>query len=226
MANILQPLFESSFNTNNIIEEGDNGKKSLYVEGIFAQAEIVNRNKRFYPSNVLKESVKKYSDEFITRNMGASELEHPNSMAINPDRIAARIIKMNEQSENNFYGKALIVDTDCGRTAKGLIEGGFQLGMSTRAEGSVVASKAGVNVVQEGLRIVAIDLVMMPSGPDCYVSGIMESATPFWNTIEQYADGNLVESFQKEMKKMTTSQINEKKLALFQQFMESIKVKS
>lgn len=224
MAKIL-PLFEESFLTKNIIDESVDGKK-MYVEGIFAQAEVVNRNKRFYPKSVLDESINNYKKEFISRNMGASELEHPNSMSINPDRIAARIITMENVEGNNYYGKALIVDTQCGNTARGLIEGGFQLGMSTRAEGSVKPSKSGVNIVQEGLRMVAVDLVLSPSGPDCYVNGIMESSTPFWNTIESYADANLIESFQKEMRGMSVKQINEQKFELFKKFVDAIKIKS
>jgi hypothetical protein len=217
------PLVESSFNTKNILESET---KNYYVEGIFAQAEKVNRNKRIYPRQVLKESVDKYTNEFISRNLGASELEHPKNMEINSDRIAARIIKMDEVETNNFYGKALIVDTECGKRARALMEGGFQLGMSTRAEGSVKLTESGVSVVNPNLRIVAVDLVMQPSGIDCYVNGIMESNSPFWNTIEEYADANLIESFQKEMKMMSVSQINENKLALFKKFMDAIRVKS
>lgn len=219
------PLLECSFNTKNIVEESTQGK-NMYVEGIFAQAEVVNRNKRLYPNHVLAESVSQYREEFISKNMGASELEHPKSMEINSSRIAGRIISMDEVEKNNYYGKALIVDTECGRTARGLIEGGFRLGMSTRASGSVKLTESGVSVVESGLRIVAVDLVLSPSGPDCYVTGIMESGSDFWNTIDEYADANLIESFQKEMKGMTVKQINENKLKLFQKFVEAIKVKS
>lgn len=217
-------LVESSFNTKNIIEEGDTGKK-MYVEGTFLQAEIVNRNKRIYPKSVMESAVQMYLDEYVSRNMGASELEHPNTMQINPDRIAGRILKIEEREPNNYWGKALIVDTQCGRTARGLIEGGFQLGMSSRASGSVKESSSGVAIVQPDLKLVAVDLVMQPSGPDCYVQGIMESSSPFWNTIEEYADANLIESYRKEMQKMTVSQLHERKVELFTKFMDTITAK-
>lgn len=219
-------LVESSFMTKNTIEESGEDKK-FYVEGVFVQAEKVNRNKRLYPHAVLQESVSRYKEEYVDRNLGGSELEHPkDSMSLNPDRIAGRIIKLDEAEPNNFWGKALIVDTECGRRARALIEGGFQMGMSSRATGSIKESSSGVAIVQPDLRMVAIDLVMQPSGIDCYVNGILESSSPFWNTIEEYADANLIESFQKEMKSMSMAQINENKFALFAKFMEAIKIKS
>lgn len=213
-------LFESNYNTSSLIEmEGK--EKKLYVEGIFMQAEVINRNKRIYPISVMEEAVKSFREDFMARNMAAAELQHPNSLEINPERIAARITEIN-QDGNNFYGKALIVDTPMGRIAKGLIEGGFTLGMSTRAAGKVKQNSFGIAEVQEGLRYVAIDLVTSPSSPDAYVHGIMESNSPFWNTIEEYADANLIESYKKNMQTMTVNQLNENKYALYQQFMNAL----
>jgi hypothetical protein len=218
-------LLESNFNTNNIIEESADGPKKMYVEGIFCQAEVVNRNRRIYPKNVMESAVGRYKNDYMARNMGASELKHPNSMEIDPDRIAARIVNIDE-SGNDYYGKALIVDTVCGRTAKALIEGGFTLGMSTRASGSVRKSKTGINEVQGDLVYHAIDLVMSPSSPDAYVTAIMESDSSLWNTIEEYADANLIEDYRKEMQLMTVSQLNENKIAMFAKFMETLTRKS
>jgi hypothetical protein len=219
-------LLESNFNTKNIIEDAiDGSPKKMYVEGIFMQAEVVNRNRRIYPKTVMESACNRYKTDYMARNMGASELKHPNSMEIDPDRIAARIVNIDE-SGNDYYGKALIVDTVCGRTAKALIEGGFTLGMSTRASGSVKKTKSGISEVQNDLVYHAIDLVMSPSSPDAYVSAIMESASPFWNTIEEYADANLIEDYKKEMQLMTVSQLNENKIRLFQQFMETLTRKS
>lgn len=213
-------LFESNYNTSSLVEmEGK--EKKLYVEGIFMQAEVVNRNKRIYPLGVMEEAVSSFRDDFMARNMAAAELQHPQSLEINPERIAARITEIN-QDGNNFFGKALIVDTPMGRIAKGLIEGGFTLGMSTRAAGRVKKNTYGIDEVQEGLRYVAIDLVTSPSSPDAYVNGIMESGSALWNTIEEYADANLIESYRNNMKKMTTQQINENKYALYQQFINTL----
>lgn len=213
-------LHESNYSTS-VIEEGVDKEKKLYVEGIFMQAEVVNRNKRIYPLSVMEEAVHSFREDFMARNMAAAELQHPNSLEINPERIAARITEIN-QNGNDFYGKALIVDTPMGRIAKGLIEGGFTLGMSTRAAGKVKQNSFGIAEVQEGLRYVAIDLVTSPSSPDAYVHGIMESNSPFWNTIEEYADANLIESYKKNMQTMTVNQLNENKYALYQQFMNAL----
>lgn len=215
-------LIESTFNTKNIIEEAtEQSAKKMYVEGIFLQAEVVNRNKRIYPKQIMETAVNRYKNDYMSRNMGASELKHPNSMEIDPDRVAARIISVTENG-NDYYGKALIVDTACGRTAKALIEGGFTLGMSTRASGQTKPFKNGVEIVQEGLIYHAIDLVMSPSSPDAYVKGIMESATPFWDTIEEYADANLIEDYKKEMQLMTVQQLDENKIELFNKFINTI----
>lgn len=219
-------LLESNFDTHNIIEEATATKpKQMYVEGIFMSAEQVNRNRRIYPKSVMESAVDKYKTDYMARNMGASELKHPGSMEIDPDRIAARIISIDEDG-NNYRGKALIVDTVCGRTAKALIEGGFTLGMSTRATGSIKKTKSGIDEVQKDLAYHAIDLVMQPSGIDCYVEGIMESASPFWNTIEQYADANLIEDYRNEMKLMTVKQIDESKIKLYNKFIETLTLKS
>lgn len=213
-------LHESNYTTS-VLSEGDGKEKKLYVEGIFMQAEVVNRNKRIYPISVMEEAVQSFREDFMARNMAAAELQHPNSLEINPERIAARITEIN-QDGNNFYGKALIVDTPMGRIAKGLIEGGFTLGMSTRAAGKVKQNSYGIAEVQEGLRYVAIDLVTSPSSPDAYVHGIMESNSPLWNTIEEYADANLIEDYKKNMQKMSVSQLNENKYALYQQFINTL----
>ena len=213
-------LHESNYSTS-VSTEGEDKDKKLYVEGIFMQAEVINRNKRIYPISVMEEAVKSFKDDFMSRNMAAAELQHPNSLEINPERIAARITEIN-QDGNNFYGKALIVDTPMGRIARGLIEGGFTLGMSTRAAGKVKRNSLGIDEVQDGLKYVAIDLVTSPSSPDAYVHGIMESNSSFWNTIEEYADANLIESYRKNMQSMTVNQLNENKYALYQQFMNAL----
>lgn len=213
-------LTESNYTTS-VLEEGTGDSKKLYVEGIFCQSSIVNKNKRIYPREIMEEAVDAFKRDYIDRNMAAAELNHPQSLEVNPERIAARITELNQDGDD-FYGKALIVDTPMGRIAKGLIEGGFQLGMSTRAAGQVKTNGLGISEVQKGLRYVAIDLVSNPSSPDAYVQGIMESNSQFWSTIEEYADANLIESYKKEMQRMSVSQINENKIALYQKFINTL----
>lgn len=207
------------------IIEGVDSEKKLYIEGIMVSADIVNRNKRVYPKSVVESAINTYRTNYISRNKAGLELSHPNSQEINPDRVAARLLYINE-SDKNYIGRALVVDTPCGRTVKGLIEGGFDLGFSSRGQGTVKVTESGVGVVQEDLVYSAIDIVWNQSAPDAMVSAIMESTSPFWNTVEEYADANLIESFQKEMKGLTTLQISENKLRLFEKFVQLIKVKS
>lgn len=206
------------------IIEGEGSEKKLYIEGIMCSADIVNRNKRIYPKNVMESAIQRYKQDYIDTNKAGMELNHPkDSLEVDLDRIAARILTIREEG-NHYIGKALVVDTPCGKTVKGLIEGGFNLGVSTRGVGTVKMSESGVAIVQNDLRYSAIDIVFNNSAPDALVKGIMESSSPFWNSIEEYADANLIESFKKEMQGMTTKQINEQKFRMFQKFVEAIKV--
>lgn len=208
------------------IIEGEGSEKKLFIEGIMCSADVVNRNKRIYPKNVMESAVNKYRQDYIDTNKAGMELNHPkDSLEVDLDRIAARIINIREDG-NHYIGKALVVDTPCGKTVKGLIEGGFDLGVSTRGAGSLKMTESGVAVVQPDLHYTAIDIVWQNSAPDALVKGIMESTSPFWNSIEEYADANLIESFKKEMQGMTVKQINERKYQMFMKFVEAIKVKN
>lgn len=207
------------------IVEGEGTEKKLYIEGVMCSSDIVNRNKRIYPQNVMESAINKYKKDFIDTNKAGMELNHPkDSLEVDLDRIAARILTI-RQEDNHYIGRALVVDTPCGKTVRGLIEGGFSLGVSTRGAGTIKMSESGVAIVQPDLHYTAVDIVWNQSAPDALVKGIMESASPFWNSIEEYADANLIESFKKEMQGMTTKQINEQKFAMFQKFVEAIKVK-
>lgn len=216
-------LIESS--TATPLYEGEGDTKQLYIEGVMCSADIVNRNKRIYPKAVMQEAIQRYQKEFIDTNTAGMELNHPkDSLEVDLGRVAARILNIREEG-NHYIGKALVVNTDCGRTVRGLIEGGFTLGVSSRGSGSLKMTESGVSVVQPDLHYTAIDIVWHPSNHASLIQGIMESSSPFWNTIEEYADANLIESFQKEMKGMTVKQINEKKFELFQKFVDAIKTK-
>lgn len=210
-SSVAQPIFE-----------GEGAEKKLYIEGIMCSADVVNRNKRIYPKNVMESAVNKYRQDFVDTNRAGMELNHPkDSLEVDLDRIAARILSIREEG-NNYIGKALVVDTPCGNTVKGLLSGGFSIGVSTRGAGSIKMSESGVAIVQPDLQYTAVDLVWHPSNVNSLVQGIMESASPFWNSIEEYADANLIESFKKEMQGMTVKQINEQKYQMFLKFVEAI----
>lgn len=214
-------LVETNFNTNILFEgEGDSEKK-MYIEGIFLQADIVNKNRRIYPKEIMETAVMEYQVNAIDRNTAIGELDHPPTLGINSDRIACKIVKI-EEDGSNFRGKALLLPTPMGNIARTLIESGIQMGVSSRAGGAVKRNSLGIDEVQSGLKFVAIDIVSQPSAPDAYVQGVMESGSAFWNTIEECADANLIEDYRKSMQKMTVKELNERKFELYQTFINTL----
>lgn len=158
---------------NSIIEEGTDGQKSMFIEGIFLQDSIKNRNGRMYPKEVMSEAVNKYQRDFIDTKRSISELNHPTSPQVNPER-ASHMVTSIKESGNNWIGKAKILNTPMGNIVKNLIQDGVSMGVSSRGLGAVKESN-GANVVQNGFYITAIDVVSDPSAPDAFVNGIMEN---------------------------------------------------
>lgn len=214
-------LVESNFNTNILTEGDESSEKKMYIEGIFLQADIVNRNRRIYPKEIMEAAVQEYVDNGVNRHTAVGELDHPPTLTINSDRIACKIVEITEDG-SNFRGKALLLPTPMGKIARSLIESGIQMGVSSRAAGAVKKNSLGINEVQEGLKFVAIDIVSQPSAPDAYVQGVMESGSTFWNTIEECTDANLIEDYKKSMQKMTMKELNEQKFALYQLFIDTV----
>jgi hypothetical protein len=154
-----------------IVEEKEGGK-NYYIQGIFMQAEQTNRNNRRYQLNVMEREVARYNNDYIKTNRAVGELGHPNGPAINLDRISHKIVAL-EQDGNNFIGKAKIVDTPMGKIARGLLESGVQLGVSSRGMGSI-KDVGGIMEVQEDFFLATpADIVADPSAPDAFVQGIM-----------------------------------------------------
>jgi hypothetical protein len=160
-----------------IQEDATSGKKKLYVEGIYMQAERTNRNGRVYTKPILESAVRAYDHNFIQKNRAISELGHPASPQVNLDRVSHRITELHWDG-NNVMGKAIILDTPMGQIARGLIEGGTMLGISSRGMGSL-EKKGQVSYVKEDYTISAIDLVSDPSAPEAFVNGIMEGVEFF-----------------------------------------------
>jgi hypothetical protein len=151
------------------------GKKSMFIEGIFLQGGIKNRNGRMYPVEILAKEVNRYNEEYVKKNRAFGELGHPNGPQINLDRIS-HMHKELRQEGGNFWGKAKLMDTPCGKIAKDLIGEGASLGVSSRGMGSVRPNKEGVNEVQGDFHLAtAADIVVDPSAPDAWVQGIMEN---------------------------------------------------
>lgn len=164
-------ITETTFEVD-VLEEATSGNKDLYITGPFAQAEKKNRNGRIYPLSILEREINRYDREMIKTGRALGELEHPQSTEIDPRKASHRIVEMKKVG-NDFIGKALVLDTTDGNIVRGLIKGGTNIGVSTRGVGSVT-NRGGINEVNEDFRMLAVDVVMNPSGPDCFVNGIME----------------------------------------------------
>ena len=205
-----------------LTEESENGKKSLYIEGVFLQGNIPNRNGRRYNTETLDREVQRYMKESVEKGRAYGELGHPNGPSINLDRVSHMITELRREGDN-FIGKAKISSTPMGQIAAGLIEDGAQLGVSSRGMGSLKEGKDGVMEVQDDFYLAtAADIVADPSAPDAFVNGIMEGVEWVWNNGKPVA--HTLEEMQEEIEKSSRmKKLNEqKKLELFQKFLQSL----
>ena len=163
-----------------LLTEERDGKKLLYIEGVFLQSELKNRNGRMYPFDVLNREVERYNEEYVQSKRALGELGHPDGPTINLDRVSHRIISLKAEG-NNFIGKAQILDTPMGNIAKNLLGEGVQLGVSSRGMGSI-DKREDCNVVRDDFMLTtAADIVADPSAPDAFVNGIMEGKEWVWD---------------------------------------------
>jgi hypothetical protein len=202
---------------NRIITEAtEDGKKNLFIEGIWLQADIKNRNGRCYPSAIMEREVDRYSRDYINKGRAMGELGHPEGPQINLDRVSHRIVSLRREG-SNFMGKAMITDTPMGNIARGLIESGVCLGVSSRGMGSL-KERNGVMEVQEDFYLAtAGDIVADPSAPSAFVNGIYEGAEWVWS------NGALKEmqldEVKKDVKYNWKSFSEEKKLMIFERLL-------
>lgn len=202
-----------------LTEAADNGEKKYFIEGIFAQAELKNRNGRVYPKKVLESAVKSYQP-MIDARRSIGELNHPPHPNVNPER-ASHLIQKLEWNGNNVMGKAKILTSlPMGKIAKGLIDEGVSFGVSTRGMGTVTEA-SGTKIVQDDFVLNTIDLVSDPSGIDCWVDGILEGKQ--W--VYDAASGNWVvaEQTKATIQRLSAKQVAEQKAAIFAKFLQQIK---
>jgi len=202
-----------------LTEKKEDGSKSVYIEGIFMQAEKPNRNGRIYGRGIMEREVQKYQ-ELINEKRSLGELGHPPNPSINLNQVSHMITGLKFEG-NDIYGKAKILDTPMGKIAKNFIEEGVRLGVSSRGLGSVKLNKEGVNEVQDDFHLATVDIVADPSAPDAFVQGIMESAdwileNGVWKAIQ-------IEQAQNTIRKASKADLNKVKLQVFEQFLRSIK---
>jgi hypothetical protein len=199
-----------------VITEDKNGVKSLYITGPFLVGEQKNRNGRVYSKSILEREVKRYNEEYISKNRAFGELGHPDSPSINLDRVSHLIVNMRQEGAS-FIGKAKILETPMGKIAKSLLEGGAMLGVSSRGMGSLKEVN-GVNMVQDDYFLsTAADIVADPSAPGAFVSGIMEGKEWVWdNGIVK--EVSIVEMYD-EIQKAKARQIEDISLRIFENFL-------
>ncbi len=215
-------LIKEVFETTNLIVEEKLGKgKTYFIEGVFLQSNIVNRNKRMYQEGIMDREVGRYLKESVQANRAYGELGHPDTPSINLDRVSHLIVDLRKEG-TNWIGKAKILETPMGQIARGLLDGGANLGVSSRAMGSLKMNNEGINIVQDDFMLsTAADIVADPSAPDAFVRGIME------NKEWIFVDGKFVEQNIEEVrsfvKKTSSRNLEEAKIQAFQHFLSKIR---
>ena len=203
---------------NYLVEEKD-GKKTLYIEGPFLVAEAVNRNGRKYLRETMQKEVSRYTDEYINKNRAFGELGHPDTPSINLDRVSHLNVSLREDG-NVWIGKAKILDTPMGNIARNLIEGGGQLGVSSRGMGSL-KSVNGINIVQDDFHLAtAADIVADPSAPGAFVQGIMEGKE--WMLVDGVWTEVQYEAAKKQIKEASRKDIEKVSLQIFENFIKKL----
>jgi len=214
-------LIREEIESVEFLVEQKNGKKSMYIEGVFLQGNIKNRNGRMYPMETLRREVGRYNESNVQSGRALGELGHPDGPTVNLDRVSHKIVSLKE-SGSNFVGKAKILNTPMGKIASALIEDGVKLGVSSRGIGSLKQTREGVNIVGDDFMLAtAADIVADPSAPDAFVEGIMEGKDWVWDggiLREKYAE--------KTYKQINTlvdqKQLDEQKLSIFNDFLSNL----
>lgn len=207
-----------------ITEAREDGKKNVFIEGVFLQGGIKNRNGRMYPVETLAKEVERYNESYVKSGRALGELGHPEGPQINLDRVSHLITNLRQEG-NNFIGKAKLMDTPFGNIAKGLVSEGVKLGVSSRGMGSLKLNKEGINEVQNDFYLAtAADIVADPSAPDAFVNGIMEGVEWIWeNDLLIAKKAQVVEQTVQIIEKATTSrELEAKKFKIFENFLNNI----
>ena len=203
----------------NVISEGNGDSKKLYIEGVFLQSELKNRNGRMYPFSVLEKEVSRYNEEYIKTSRALGELGHPDGPTVNLDRVSHRITSLAAEG-TNFVGKAQILDTPMGKIAKSLLEDGVKLGVSSRGMGSI-DKREDCNVVMDDFMLAtAADIVADPSAPDAFVNGIMEGKEWAWDN--GILKETKVAKYKSYIDDATRHNLEERTLTVFNNFLQGL----
>lgn len=205
-----------------VLTEATESGKKYTISGIMAQSEVTNRNNRTYSKPILEREINNYVTKFVNTKRALAELNHPQHFHVNPDR-ASHLITELKWDGNNVYGKANILNTPCGNIVKAFIDEGVSFGVSTRGIGTVKKLSSGINEVNDDFKLSCIDIVTDPSAPDAFVQGILESKEFVY--VDGIITEQTIEEYQKTIKKTNTKELNEIKLKLFNDFINTLKYK-
>ena len=231
-----------------LVEKLEDGKKNMFIEGIFLQGNLKNRNGRMYPVEILEREVGRYTESFVSKGRALGELGHPDGPTVNLDRVSHKITSLQREG-SNFVGKAKLLDTPMGVIAKSLLDEGVTLGVSSRGMGSLRDTQEGYKVVGEDFMLAtAADIVADPSAPDAFVNGIMEGVEWIWDAgilkarntftesapvepvavietpavVEAKVEEKIEETKQTINNLVDQGRLDEKKLELFQSFLSNL----
>ena len=214
-------LISEEIESVNFITEEKGGKKSHFIEGVFLQSDIKNRNGRMYPMNTLSREVGRYNESFIEKGRALGELGHPDGPTVNLDRVSHKIISLKQEGKN-FIGKAKILETPMGKIASSLLSEGVKLGVSSRGLGSI-ERRGNINIVKDDFMLsTAADIVADPSAPDAFVEGIMEGKE--WVMAEGRWQESLYEQSKKYLNNSPQSELDARKLEVFESFLRNITI--
>ena len=214
-------LIREEIESVDFIVEEKNGKKNMYIEGVFLQGDIKNRNGRMYPMECLRREVQRYNENHVQSGRALGELGHPDGPTVNLDRVSHKIVSLKENG-TNFIGKAKILSTPMGKIAESLISEGVKLGVSSRGIGSLKQTREGVNIVGDDFMLsTAADIVADPSAPDAFVEGIMEGKEWVWEG--GILRERLAEKTYKQINTLVDQKaLDEHKLDLFNNFLSNL----
>ncbi len=204
-----------------IVESKEDGTKNHFIEGVFMQSEAKNRNGRIYPKPIMEKAVDTYVTEQVSKNRAVGELNHPEGPTVNLDKVSHKITELSWKG-NDVVGKAQILDTPMGNIVKGLLEGGVQLGVSTRGMGSL-EEKNGTMYVKDDFVLNTVDIVQDPSAPTAFVNGIMEGVEWVWNN--GIIEPQVIEQMETEIKKAPRADLYEAQTREFKNFLSLMKSK-
>jgi len=209
-------LITESIEDIEVLVEESNGSKNLYIEGVFLQGDIKNRNGRVYPFSVLEKEVGRYNESYVVTGRALGELGHPDGPTVNLDRVSHKIVSLKSEG-SNFRGKAQILSTPMGNIARNLLESGVKLGVSSRGMGSI-EEKDGANYVRDDFMLAtAADIVADPSAPDAFVNGIMEGKEWVWDN--GILKESKVDKYKRYISESTRKNIEERSLKVFEDFL-------